>query len=158
LSASGEFIAFVDSNGLNIIDSLAFGPQTTDISWGRSPDGSNYWELLTPTPGSSNQALELMSMPSIPERFALHQNFPNPFNPTTKINYALPRDAHVRLVIYDLRGRLVTTLVDEYQTAGYKNSEWNATIDNGLKASAGLYIYSLQVENFRGSRKFVLLK
>ena len=158
LSASGEFIALVDSNGLSIIDSLSFGTQTPDVSFGRVFDGGDIWASMSPTPASSNNALDIVPWSNIPDRIALQQNFPNPFNPTTTINYALPRDAHVRLVIYDLRGRLVATLVDEHQTTGYKSFEWNASKPKGLKAAAGIYIYSLQVENFRDTKKFVLLK
>jgi len=158
LSGSGEFIGLVDANGLTVIDSLSFGPQTTDVSFGRVLDGSDIWDTMTPTPASTNNVLGTFPSTNIPDHFALHQNFPNPFNPDTEIDYAIPRDAHVRLVIYDLRGRLVSTLVDEYQTAGYKRSEWNASNDKGRNAAAGIYIYSLQVENFRATKKFVLLK
>ena len=94
----------------------------------------------------------------LPPSFQLYQNYPNPFNPTTTINYTIPRDAQVRLVIYDLRGRLVATLVDEFQTGGYKSSKWNAVDDRGRKAPAGIYIYSIQVENFKATKKVVLLK
>ena len=158
LSASGEFIALVDSNGLSVIDSLTFGPQSTDISWGRSPDGSNNWEQLSPTPGGSNSLLDVLSAPSLPQQFALHQNYPNPFNPSTTIRYELPEQTQVQVLIYDLRGRLIRTLVSESQTAGYKMLNWDGNNDNGISVSTGVYLYSIQTPDFQNTKKMVLLK
>ena len=158
LSASGEFIALVDSNGLSVIDSLTFGAQTTDISWGRVPDGSNNWAMLSPTPGNSNQFLDLVSMPSIPEQFALHQNYPNPFNPNTTIRYELPEPAEVQVLIYDLRGRLIRTLVNETQTAGYKTLIWDGSNHRGKPGSAGVYLCHIVAGEYTKTIKMVSLK
>jgi len=88
-----------------------------------------------------------------PKTFSLSQNFPNPFNPTTEIRYALPRDARVRLEIYNLLGRKVATLVNEYQRAGYRSVRWNA---KGL--ASGVYLYRLKAGNFRAVKKLVVIK
>jgi hypothetical protein len=94
----------------------------------------------------------------IPEVFALHQNYPNPFNPVTSLRYDLPEDAQVNITIYDMMGRVVKTLVNSSQTAGYKSIRWNATNDRNEPVSAGLYLYTIQAGEFRQTKKMILLK
>ena len=94
----------------------------------------------------------------IPEVFALHQHYPNPFNPTTQIKYDLPEDALVNITIYDIMGRSIKSLVNSKQTAGYRSIQWNATTNLGEPVSAGMYIYMIQAGEFRQVRKMVLLK
>ena len=93
-----------------------------------------------------------------PTHYTLHQNFPNPFNPTTKIQYELPKDSFVNIRIYDLNGRLVNTLVKSQETAGYKAIKWAGDDSNGYSVSAGLYLYEIQAGDFRQVKKMVLLK
>ena len=93
-----------------------------------------------------------------PEFFCLHQNHPNPFNPTTKISYDLPEASVVSLSIYDLMGRKIRTLINSEQNAGFKNIQWNATDNLGKSVPAGMYIYTIQAGEFRQTRKMVLLK
>jgi hypothetical protein len=75
----------------------------------------------------------------LPKTFSLSQNYPNPFNPSTVISYQLPAVSKVRLMIYDLLGREVATLVNEEQTAGWKEVQWNAK-----DVSSGIYFYTLE--------------
>lgn len=93
----------------------------------------------------------------IPLTYNLSQNYPNPFNPTTKIAYDIPRDAKVKLVIYDILGREMKTLVNnEFKTAGKYIVEFN-----GSSLSSGVYFYRLQVEGgnaYTSVKKMVLLK
>ena len=91
--------------------------------------------------------------PAIPECFSLFQNYPNPFNPTTTIAYQLPKTSHVILSIYDISGRLVTTLVNEHKEAGYYSAVWNT-----VNVSSGLYLYVFEAEGFRSVRKCLLVK
>jgi hypothetical protein len=95
---------------------------------------------------------------TIPNQFELYQNYPNPFNPVTTLQYALPGDAPVSIMIYDIMGRKVKTLVNKSQNAGYKSIQWNATNDRNEPVSSGLYLYTIQAEEFRQVRKMVLLK
>ena len=95
---------------------------------------------------------------SLVESFALHQNYPNPFNPITTLGYDLPEDGLVNIVIYDMMGRIVKTLVNDFQSAGFKSVQWNATNDKNELVSAGLYFYTIQAGEFRQTRKMVLLK
>jgi len=94
----------------------------------------------------------------IPEVFALHQNYPNPFNPVTSLRYDLPEDGFVNITIYDMMGRIVRSLVNSKQAAGYHSIKWNATNNKNEPVSAGLYLYTIQAGEFRKTRKMVLLK
>ena len=77
--------------------------------------------------------------------YKLSQNYPNPFNPTTVIPYRIPKESHVNLSIYNIRGELVKTLVDEYQGVNEYNVTWNGTDNLGKKVATGTYIYQLNV-------------
>ena len=94
----------------------------------------------------------------IPDEFSLHQNYPNPFNPVTTIQYDIPIDSEVLLLVYDIQGRLVKTLVNTNQSAGYKSIRWNGMNDLGQSVSAGMYFYHLQAVGYSKVRKMVLLK
>ena len=93
-----------------------------------------------------------------PNNYNIHQNYPNPFNPITRINYNLPEDALVNITIYDMMGRVVNTLINGSQTAGYKTTQWNATNDRNEPVSAGLYLYTIQAGQFTETKKMILLK
>jgi len=95
---------------------------------------------------------------SIPEVFALHQNYPNPFNPITILCYDLPEQSLVNIIIYDMLGRAVITLVNTTQNAGFKSVIWNATNDYGKPVSAGVYLYQIHAGEFVQTKKMVLLK
>ncbi len=90
--------------------------------------------------------------------FALCQNFPNPFNPSTKIAYRLNKDAQVRLSVYDVTGREVNRLIDQYQAVGDYNVEWNSSRSSSQKLSSGIYFAHLTVDNESASKKMILTK
>ena len=94
----------------------------------------------------------------LPQSFTMLQNYPNPFNPVTTLRYELPEDALVNITIYDMMGRVVKTLINDQQTAGYRSTQWNATNNAGSSVSAGLYLYMIQAGEFRQTKKMVLLK
>jgi subtilisin-like proprotein convertase family protein len=95
---------------------------------------------------------------SLPQRTALAGNYPNPFNPRTKISFALARNEQVDLAIYDMRGRLVRTLVSEPLAAGQHEVVWNGTDEGGRQVSSGLYVYRLRAGVTVESRKMMLMK
>jgi len=105
-----------------------------------------------------NQWILRKSASTIPNTFALHSAYPNPFNPITTLRYNLPEDAQVTLTIYDLIGREVTQLVNTTQEAGYRSVQWNATDKTGKPVSAGVYLYQIQAQDFIETKKMVLLK
>lgn len=92
------------------------------------------------------------------EQFRLLQNYPNPFNPSTFIEYEVPTTGPVRLVIYDITGRLVRTLVDRVCQSGTYRSNWDASDDQGRKVATGAYIYQIQYDKSWSSRKMLLVK
>ena len=106
----------------------------------------------------SRSFLSTINNDVVPQVFALHQNHPNPFNPFTTLKYDLPEDALVNITIYDMMGRIVKTMVNSQQNAGFKSVQWNATNDAGSPVSAGLYLYMIQAGEFRKTKKMVLLK
>jgi hypothetical protein len=89
--------------------------------------------------------------------FLLGQNFPNPFNPSTRISYSLNKAAQVRLSVYDISGREVNRLVDQYQNVGQYNVEWNSN-SHEQKLASGMYFARLSVDNESVTRKMVLTK
>jgi len=99
-----------------------------------------------------------LTIENIPDEFVLYANYPNPFNPITHINYGLPEASNVKLVIYDILGREVNTLVNGVQDAGYKSITWYGTDAFGKNVGAGMYFYLIQAGEFRKVRKMVLLK
>ena len=93
-----------------------------------------------------------------PEIFSLHQNYPNPFNSSTTIAYDLPIASIVNITIYDMMGRKIKTLVNEYEAAGFKYTQWDGRNDKNESVSAGLYVYLLQTEKFMQNKKMIFLK
>jgi hypothetical protein len=89
----------------------------------------------------------------LPMKYSLYQNYPNPFNPTTKIKFAIPEAGRVSLKIFDINGREVFDLVNNFYEAGYYDVELNLS-----DLSSGTYIYRIQSNNFSVSKKLMLLK
>jgi len=95
---------------------------------------------------------------NIPEKYFLYQNYPNPFNPVTKITFALPPSPQgeglgVRVIVYDILGKEVITLVSEQLNAGTYSVDWNAS-----EYSSGVYFYKLQTDNFSVTKKMLMIK
>ena len=102
----------------------------------------------------------VLELQSTPREFALHQNFPNPFNPDTTIKYDLAESADVTLQIYNVLGQVVRTLVgSEAQNAGRYQIRWNGMDDRGVSVSSGIYFYQISAEGkFQNVRKLMMLK
>jgi uncharacterized protein (TIGR02145 family) len=94
----------------------------------------------------------------IPTEFALHENYPNPFNPTTTLRFDLPKVSDITLTIYNMLGQKVRTFDYQNTSAGYHSVTWDATNDLGQQVGAGVYLYQLQTKDFVKTRKMVLLK
>ncbi len=102
------------------------------------------WSMLTTIEGPNT---------GLPGTFALMQNFPNPFNPTTEIRFQVPTTTHVTLVVYDLLGRKVDALVDELKQPGVYTVRFNAS-----RFASGIYFCRIVAGNFTLIRKMLLLK
>jgi hypothetical protein len=111
--------------------------------------GSGFWYAVQSNFVTNVERIDDM----IPHEFRLNQNYPNPFNPSTSINFTIPRQEHVVLVVYDLMGRVVATLVDEQLAPG----EYTAVFDAGRIAS-GMYLYRIQAGSYVTTQRMILLK
>jgi hypothetical protein len=94
----------------------------------------------------------------VPVEFALHENYPNPFNPTTTLRFDLPEVSNLTLTIYNMLGQKVRTFNYQNTSAGYHSVTWDAANDLGQQVGAGVYLYQLQTKDFVKTRKMVLLK
>ena len=90
---------------------------------------------------------------ALPEGFALSQNYPNPFNPVTTIDFTVGHDSFVKLTIFDVAGRKVDVLLNEYTNSGSYSIEWDAS-----RFASGVYFYTFETEGTRSTRKLLLLK
>ena len=156
LSGGGEQVGLFDRDGESPIDTLTFGDQSSNISFGRFPDGSDDWELLyTPTPGHTNIQVSVGDHPgaNIPGDYSLSEGFPNPFNGSSVIRFGLPAGDNVSLVLYDITGREVMTLIERRLSAGYHQTEINLH-----DFSSGVYFCRLKTDNYSSVRKLLLLK
>jgi hypothetical protein len=93
-----------------------------------------------------------------PARYALMQNHPNPFNPSTTISFDLPAKAKVSLKVYDVAGRLIRTLTDREWAAGRHSISWDGHNESGASVASGVYFYRLESKDFSGTKKMVLLR
>jgi hypothetical protein len=89
----------------------------------------------------------------VPKEFKLEQNYPNPFNPTTNIKFQISKSGFVKMVVYDILGREIATLVNESLSPGTYEVEWDATI-----YPSGVYYYKLAATNYTETRKMVLIE
>ena len=96
--------------------------------------------------------------PEVPLTFAVSQNYPNPFNPVTSISYEIPEESFVTISVYNMMGQKVTDLVHDQRSVGYHLTEWNGTNLAGDPVSSGVYIYTVEADNFRSVKKMVLMK
>ncbi len=96
--------------------------------------------------------------PAMPKTFALYQNVPNPFNPTTRIRFDLPEAADVRLVVYDVSGRKIRELASGQMPAGAREVTWDGRDAAGRAAASGIYFYRLDAGRFTQTRKMILLR
>ncbi|MBL7128564.1 MAG: T9SS type A sorting domain-containing protein [Ignavibacteria bacterium] len=127
-----------------------FFTQTTFVGAFGSNNWTANWAQFNPTNyviGIKNISLE------VPSEFQLSQNYPNPFNPTTKINFAIPKTGVVTLKVYDVTGKEIANLLNQNLTAGSYEYEFDAS-----DLTSGIYFYTLSGENFRETKKMMLVK
>jgi hypothetical protein len=110
-------------------------------------------QALTPSEFFFPTTTEVPLVHSIPQFIQLHQNFPNPFNPTTTITYELPKSTTVKLEIMDVLGKSIAVLVNGYQQAGRHTISWNAE-----KNCSGIYLYTLTTSSGKMTQRMMLLK
>ena len=163
LSSGGEQIGLFAPDGTTPVDTLTFGPQATDTSYGRILDGQNSWVFFSqPTIGATNAGGQVVAITPNPvgsiQKFELLPNYPNPFNPSTTISYRVPHNAHVTITIFNVLGQKVRTLVNQVQAAGEYTVQWDGKDDLGRNMSSGLYLYTLKAGKFHSIRKMLLVR
>ena len=122
--------------------------------------GKSAQAVISPKVAAGKLALlsDTEFVPDVPDTFSIAQNYPNPFNPETTIPYALPQSVHVRLVIYNVLGQEIRTLVNEIKPAGYYRVVWDNKDDFGKSVSSGIYLYRIVAGDFVETKKLLLLK
>lgn len=143
-----QTIAFVNGNGTTT-NRVTYTYTDNDIK----SDKIYYRLKQIDYNGDESYTTEVMVDIKIPQEFILHQNFPNPFNPTTSLQYAIGSRQFVTLKVYDLLGREIATLVNEEKLPGFYEIEFNAT-----NLPSGTYFYKLQAGNYSEIKKMILLK
>jgi len=134
-------------------DSLYFDVVFTSYTGQNNGGGFSYIRTSV-----NNSELDMDDEFLFPHKYALQQNFPNPFNPRTTIHYELPNQELVQIIIFNLLGHQVKRLVYGFRGAGVNSIVWDGTNDHGQPVSAGIYIYQLQAGGFLQTRKMILLK
>jgi hypothetical protein len=99
-----------------------------------------------------------VELTEIPAEFILLPNYPNPFNPETKISFGLPKSSHVKIRIYDISGRLVRNLVNRVMDSGYHQVIWNGQDNNGEQGSSGVYLCRMETSGYQKILKLVFAK
>ena len=155
-------IANVAGGSLNITDeTLLIIPLTVKENSRVPAQITLEQSILVGSQGQSIPVIEKsisLDILSVPTRYALHQNYPNPFNPVTDILFDLPEAGPVELVIYNLMGQVVKTLVNSELTGGYHKIRWNGLSDKGAPVATGMYFYQISAGSFHATKKMVLLK
>jgi enterochelin esterase family protein len=108
--------------------------------------------------GDIQTAVTENAVESLPTEYALYSNYPNPFNPQTFIEYQLPQAGQVKLVVFNLSGQVIRTLVDAPQQPGRFKLRWDGRDDLGNGVASGVYLYQLQAGNFSQTKKMILLR
>lgn len=146
-------------------------PPGAHLRVGRGNPNSTDWWFIPPFQGKIDD-LKIYNYPaagitaiapgtggtSTPGRFALYQNFPNPFNPSTRIQFEIPKAVQTSVVVYDLLGKRVRTVVNEEMHAGAHVAVWDGRNDAGQTVATGVYIYKLTAGTMSKSQKMMLLK
>ncbi|MBC8385641.1 MAG: CotH kinase family protein, partial [Candidatus Cloacimonetes bacterium] len=160
LSTAGEFVLLSGNGAATILDSIQFGVQEIDISFGREQDCCEEWIIFSnPTPGSSNYEPTIAGDDNLEfEPIKSLGNFPNPFNPETKISFSLGTGADITLKIYNSKGQLVKTLLDKNLGSGQHSVVWNGIDNSGSKVSSGIYFYKLATSDYSKLDKMILMK
>ncbi len=156
-------LAAVDTAAISLIEISETTFTDTTAEGGESYE---YWLTAVDVNGNESDQSQALSVtvlglegaPGLPTEFALHPNYPNPFNPSTTMAYDLPQAGPVALVVYDLRGRQVARLAEGRREAGYHQVTWAGRDAAGREMPTGIYIVRLTTPGNTKSIKMLLLK
>ncbi|MBN2202552.1 lamin tail domain-containing protein [bacterium] len=175
LDNGGETLAMTDASGDTLFsfryddrhpwpeaaDGGGYSLAAKDDAAGGNPGDPGYWRLSLQPGGSPGRddtdgSAVRMRETEKPVRFGMDANFPNPFNPDTRIRFAIPGRADVELDVFDVRGRRIRTLLSNRMEAGTHEIEWDGSDDRGLPCPSGVYIVRLEADGQCLARKIVL--
>ena len=141
-------------------DSSTYAGQNNNYIWSLYTTEQNLPEVLDGQGGVFHVILPQMdiSLSDIPNNFRLYNAYPNPFNPTTMIQYDLPEDSFVSINIYDMIGRHVRTMLNKRITAGQRSIIWDGTDSSGQPVSAGTYFFTIKTDQLSSTKKMIMLK
>lgn len=142
---------YPDTDGDGIIDNFDNCPDNYNPGQEDS-DGDGIGDVCDPFP------LAVEDSESIIEEYMLLQNYPNPFNPTTNIEFSVYESALVTIIVFDMLGNKIKTLVSQIMEPGLKSVKWDSKDDNEILVSSGVYFYSIQVGRYNQTRKMILLR
>jgi hypothetical protein len=165
----GEAIVFNVRNTEYADTTMAFTTGATDttatVLFTKNGGGKAFADdflLCLMVESEEGNAVRERNTADLPNTFELEQNFPNPFNPDTKIGYSLPMAARVEIAVYDIRGRIIKSLLDGVQPAGSHEIGWDGKNRSGNAVPTGIYFYKMRVSGndreYTATRKMVLMK
>lgn len=141
------------------VDSIKFGPEGYFVITDGATSSDICPEFVnSPIGADIRLPVQEFDGPVLPEAYSISQNNPNPFNPTTSIDFALPTAAKTKIEVFNILGQKVKTLVDEYLTAGNKRVDWDGTDDRGSAVASGIYLYRITANDFTETKKMMLMK
>jgi len=141
----------LDGSGTGRTKQLHHSGFSNTENWKR-PSCWGYLAVSLPT-GVADRGL-----PSIPMKTQLYANYPNPFNPTTTLKYDLAKASHVSMVIYNMLGQKIRTLVNVEKPAGYHSAIWDGTNDGGENVASGIYFFEFKADSYVKTNKMILMK
>lgn len=163
LTISGDFFVSAKYDGINQpFIGAAMPPgngrayESNGISWSILGTPNDYTLYMRATVQAVSAVYDISS--KVPSSFEISQNFPNPFNPTTSITYALPKAEYVTMYVYDISGQQIAELVNNYQNPGTYNVTWNGKNSVGKTVSSGIYFYKVKAGSYSKTFKMNLIK
>ncbi|GJQ33547.1 MAG: hypothetical protein HBSAPP04_23860 [Ignavibacteriaceae bacterium] len=159
LSKSGEEIFLTAPDGVTVLDSIIFGPQTTNVSFGRLPDGGTEWFPVPPTPGYTNVPVSVEDE-TLPAGYSLGRNYPNPFSAgspsgssTTSMDYTVKEGGELSLKVYNSLGEEVAVVAEGFVQPG----RYTAVFESGDLPS-GVYFLRMAINGYSQTIKMTLLR
>lgn len=140
---------------ITFFDDNSWGSFVSSVNAGQPTGGKNCYAVLEiefePGDNGNNDNI-------VPQVLKLQQNYPNPFNPSTSIAYSLKSSENVNLAVYNMKGQIVNTLVNEFQQTGEYSVRWNGDNEAGRSVASGIYFYKLRSGKNSSAKKMILMK
>ncbi|NJD22613.1 MAG: T9SS type A sorting domain-containing protein [Melioribacter sp.] len=154
----GSDVLLTTNSAVSNVPSIAVSGSNVHVifrDWREGANSEIYYKRYLPATGKipKNRVTDVEQEETLPVDFQLMQNYPNPFNPTTTISFSIPQAEYATLKVYDVIGREVAALVNEFKDAGNYNFNFDAS-----KLSSGIYLYRLQAGNFVDVKRMILMK